>query len=52
MFFQTGVVTPGSPGAAEGTASAFSTGVTTTANAAYTNRQGFQFTYRQIPGDC
>lgn len=52
MFFQTGVITPGSPGATDPTASAFSTGVYTTAIAAPVNTQGFSFTYRQLPGNC
>jgi len=47
MFFQTGVLTPGNTG---GTA-AQSSGVHTAAIAPV-NVQGFQFTYRQLPGNC
>ena len=49
MFFQTGVLTPGN-GDVTGNA-AFSSGVHT-AGIAGANVQGFQFTYRQLPGDC
>jgi len=49
MFFQTGVLTPGN-GNPAGNA-AFSSGVHT-AGIAGANVQGFQFTYRQLPGDC
>ena len=48
MFFQTGVLTPGNTA---GATAAFSTGVHTAAIAA-ANVQGFQFTYRQLPGNC
>jgi len=49
MFFQTGVLTPGN-GDPTGNA-VFSSGVHT-AGAAGANVQGFQFTYRQLPGNC
>lgn len=48
MFFQTGVQTPGSP--TPGNA-VFSSGVHTAA-ATPAAVQGFEFTYRQLPGNC
>ena len=51
MFFQTGVLTPGNGNPAAAPGSAFSSGVHTAAIAA-ANVQGFQFTYRQLPGNC
>ena len=50
MFFQTGVLTPANTAGAAGNA-VFSSGVHTAA-AAGANVQGFQFTYRQLPGNC
>ena len=49
MFFQTGVLTPGNGNT--GGAEIFSTGVHTQ-GAAPANVRGFQFTYRQLPGNC
>ena len=51
MFFQTGVLTPGNGDPAANPGAAFSTGVHT-AGIAPAGVQGFQFTYRQLPGNC
>ena len=49
MFFQTGVLTPGNGNTAGD--EIFSTGVHTQ-NVAPANVRGFEFTYRQLPGNC
>ena len=51
MFFQTGAITPGAAPDAAANAAAQSTGVHTT-GVAPVNVGGFQFTYRQLPGNC
>jgi len=51
MFFQTGAITPGVAADAAANGAAQSTGVHTT-GVAPVNVQGFQFTYRQLPGNC
>ena len=51
MFFQTGAITPGVAADAAADAAAQSTGVYKT-GLAPVNVQGFQFTFRQLPGNC